>query len=831
MYRHSPIFVSLVKATPCEIEMAKEVWTKFLERINAPADLAGLFYINDFLFQIDKTPQMAKRIFKPFGVDINMLIALKFELDLHTSVQRVYRRNKVARRWYSEHPLYSLLFNFRNYKSSNSASWLLIRFIEHYIDSYDLINSPDIQPKSRGRDEEVCRAFRKLFDRNNRDISPDMLLNGEATLEECDLVKSLESLVAGISASNSNRQYLMVLLHFFKNDWEPPIARTPPKRRDPGPKKRYGRKIRQDPLPADASDLHSIQPYNSQQIDVEGIDEEDQYAAQSHVLSNALLAESRDKTSLNAIEAVRDIDLKKAFTKNISERVRKSQNTNLANINLLSPSSIIALVDLIKRFAQKQHTTTHAIALYCSLTLGKSLEELADLTVFFDRNKPENGIYIDIKSQTGYWNFIVDNPTQARKDTEGNLYEPDPWAQTPCPVFLLGMIQSQHPTRKKGKLIQLHIRELQKTLQSRLKHYSENNSEGQVSVEGIRTFAMRFMGSTNITDTVHFDFSYGNHYYTSRVSRSYASISNQTRIGQLGQFWKAVVAYCGKASLYDFLFNGLSPDLVKLIERTGSRFCVTNETCQKLSSELRSRLLEKQPSSLMPLKEIVDYHNAYVLYTAWLLAFSVGYRAVINPLPTLALHIAPFNLLAISDKDDSDFTHTRVVAVPRILGEQLIYYKNHLLKMGELLRTMCPDLCRNVDNIVLFEKKSLSITPAEVAHWFKNIRHSKQLHGPLFSLDYRLNSLPLSPKLMVDLLPQNIKIPANTGRHWLKSNLLAEGVEPELIDWQMGHWQCGQAPLGNYSTLNAVEAAKQLGPLINHFLTADGWKSCTSALL
>lgn len=83
---------------------------------------------------------------------------------------------------------------------------------------------------------------------------------------------------------------------------------------------------------------------------------------------------------------------------------------------------------------------------------------------------------------------------------------------------------------------------------------------------------------------------------------------------------------------------------------------------------------------------------------------------------------------------------------------------------------------------------------------------------------------------MINEQPVDLQLPANAGRHWLKSELIKRKVDPEWIDWQMGHWMTGQAPLAYYSAFNHVEVSMQLGVVLDEMLKEVGWKSLPSEL-
>ena len=127
----------------------------------------------------------------------------------------------------------------------------------------------------------------------------------------------------------------------------------------------------------------------------------------------------------------------------------------------------------------------------------------------------------------------------------------------------------------------------------------------------------------------------------------------------------------------------------------------------------------------------------------------------------------------------------------------------------------------------------MTLEPSEAANWYKRVKNSRQLLGPLFhfrKIHNQWTAVNLSPAVLVAEQPAGIRLPANAGRHWLKTRLLAERVDPELIDWQMGHWMTGQAPMGYYSIFNHVENRERLAPTLDRLLQEVGWLALNSLI-
>lgn len=225
---------------------------------------------------------------------------------------------------------------------------------------------------------------------------------------------------------------------------------------------------------------------------------------------------------------------------------------------------------------------------------------------------------------------------------------------TPCPPFFVNLIRQYYSG---GLQPLLPVELTTEQLTERLKKYSDHLQQGgRISLDKLYSFIDRFSFATGCIDPVVLDFSYQLALSRSRVSRSYACIDDAFRVSALNHLWTEVTRYVRAADPnieIPLLFEErqwAQPQWV------GSTFTPTQSACQELALSLQNVLAEVKPSAICPLNEVIRYHNAYAVYTAFLLMFATGYRAVYNPLPSLALHLRDYKLLAISDKDDSDFT-------------------------------------------------------------------------------------------------------------------------------------------------------------------------------
>lgn len=201
-------------------------------------------------------------------------------------------------------------------------------------------------------------------------------------------------------------------------------------------------------------------------------------------------------------------------------------------------------------------------------------------------------------------------------------------------------------------------------------------------------------------------------------------------------------------------------------------------------------------------------HNVIAIYTLGLLTFASGHRAVADPFPDLNSIDQTLGIAILEDKVVGKGHEGRLVWLPNMAIQQLQNYLDHLRSLATHLQQININLSTQIWSITESDyvhpmpmffllKENLasweSIRPANLAHF----------HGDVWGL------------------------PENTNRHLLSSWLRANGCPGELSDAQLGHVEIGCQPFGTYSSLNPVEIAKILHPLLEDYLSEQGWKPIT----
>lgn len=825
-----------------EVNIAKSTvdietdFANYLSKISAPLDLKGLYWVNDAVLSIGNSPALRNDLLKELDLEDYLFESFKYEINFENkNIEDNYKKRATAKGWCASVPFYVLLFKKNSYTNGNAnhINMFLLLFIKQYFKTYSTLRKVEFKTKTRFRNAEVCDALRLSLSAPPKYFNPTILIQNYGLQTTCaEIAESLGEALDNSTFNYSLTQYIYSLIRFFSDSWAEAQSRKQPViiKHHSGP--RYKKVVRQVVAGAH-SNIHTLIPSKLSIISMDGIDEDDNSIVQQFIQTDSVFEEQREPTDLYSIEAIFDKKRRQSNAINVTKAVRKAHNTSRATTELLSASELNGLFKFCKKLESNTESKPMAIAIWCSFLLSKSITDIEPLKIFFSKKDGEEGLYID-SNNDGWWQFSIEYSAKKNLATLKRLKTTQALAITPCPRWLLELILSVHTKRHKANLI--NVSDLSKKLTNKLKTFSERKIKGSLSLTKIQSFVIQYINATDIIDSVVFDFSYRNRLYNTRVSRSYANISDINRYKLLNFFWKNVTGYAllGNKVPNDYFFNNDYPEN-QTDTNIGSTFVPTDAFCIKLVSKLLSDLSSNKPNRKVDVESIMNYHNAYAHYTCWLLNFATGYRAVHNPLPSIALHVPEWSLLTISDKDDIDFTHSRVVAVPNVLNLQLTEYKKHLFRLAELIRLLEPNLAKTLDSLVTVEKSLLSMKFDEAINWYKEIKNSRINIGPLFVFEPsetgKIEYKNISPGNLVKRLDTSLKCPSNAGRHWLKSKLLEKQIRSELVNWQMGHWQAGQAPMSYFSGFSPIEAAKELNIIIEKELRGHGWRVCISKLI
>ncbi len=224
----------------------------------------------------------------------------------------------------------------------------------------------------------------------------------------------------------------------------------------------------------------------------------------------------------------------------------------------------------------------------------------------------------------------------------------------------------------------------------------------------------------------------------------------------------------------------------------GAEFCPTSSSVKAMLGRVRELISTAETYQA--------YHNYFAIYTALSISYCTGYRAVRGMQLDRSRRDIPRGFAWISDKNDAENYHTRIVWVPPILEQQLQAYEAHRRIIHATWEIHFPNVERPSDIDYLFivdhnQKKPVPISPATMA-------------GPLAKLEYPL--------------------PLNSNRRWLRTELSERNCPIDVINAVMGHWSLGEEPFGPYSSFSPRYFKNQLEQSLQPMLEEINLRSIKS---
>jgi len=93
-----------------------------------------------------------------------------------------------------------------------------------------------------------------------------------------------------------------------------------------------------------------------------------------------------------------------------------------------------------------------------------------------------------------------------------------------------------------------------------------------------------------------------------------------------------------------------------------------------------------------------------------------------------------------------------------------------------------------------------------------------------FFLNERYKAIKVGPISLKKNVKWSYELPQNTNRHFLRTKLREYGVDGEVVDIFMGHWEIGQEPHNPFSTLSPQDYKSNLEEPLSKILRNTGWK-------
>lgn len=210
--------------------------------------------------------------------------------------------------------------------------------------------------------------------------------------------------------------------------------------------------------------------------------------------------------------------------------------------------------------------------------------------------------------------------------------------------------------------------------------------------------------------------------------------------------------------------------------------------------------------------DFVAMNIAFMTYTYQCVVVGFGLRPVCHPFPHVA-HVSADGWAIVSDKDGSDFYHSRLIRLPLIVAAQLRELEVHnriaaqriaLINWQDgthLMRSPSPKFTGRADNL-----KALNDDPRWM-YW-------------LDAAGMRTAAKPL--RILGDMMALGLE--DNAGRHYLATRLRKLGCPELYVRLLLGHWRVGEEPHGKYSTVDPLMTKRLVETYVDPLMEEIGWK-------
>ncbi len=795
----------------------------FLALIQAPDDYRGFIRVMDAVVDIGEHGY--GEFYCHFGFSSPVYHALCDTLNLpQFDSMRLLKKKAMGQGWCNERPLYALLFSYHRFQDSPGKAAFVAAFIEQYL-ALLKINLTLSQGQLALRLKESCDKFRLLM-QSCESLRPANYIYS-SPLEIAALLREDRDLDS--SLPEHQKSYMSQLAHFFAIDWRE-IKGHAGVHMLSGLRTR-GRKRPSRILGDPDLLIHFGKP--SDMDEREGFSPDDTIVLPETIEDTSM--PQREVSQLPFVSNITSKQKKDVAQHTLTRRVRRQYNRSSVSIAVISPRDLSELFTGLENLSFRSGDVADvpksvlAMSIYLSLVLGKSIDDLCELSI--STNETVDGITID-KSGTWWLTFSFASPVRhsSRPIEKGRFEIVSDWVQWTCPKSIQSFIERAHKRKLKnyrGSLLPREaIRGIKEACQSWLSRWTRRKNVN-ANCQMIEDFLQLTVQAEEDIDPTTLDFAFRNTSLITRSTRHYSYYRFSELANNTERLWQSIYQKMERDKSFPADLLSWTP---KQIEGgVGSSFLPTLETQSDMVAYLSERIIQQDKAVSRNLKTLLKYHNDYVTYTGYLILYSQGYRAVYNPLPTLAMVLPRYRLMVISDKDNSDYAHTRLVCLPTILEDQLTHYTRHLLGLRTHLIALDPMLGRQLSDWIDMHMPDNTVSAAR--HWFREHKNARNRPGPLFYFadnETSLQTKVISPKWLKAQLP--FSVPVNAGRHNLRSYLLRHQVPTELINFQLGHWLIGQAYLGEYSCFDYQYATDTLIPILDEMLEERGWQSIPSLL-
>jgi len=279
----------------------------------------------------------------------------------------------------------------------------------------------------------------------------------------------------------------------------------------------------------------------------------------------------------------------------------------------------------------------------------------------------------------------------------------------------------------------------------------------RLTLSRIQNYQFRVLSRMPNSDISTAALTLGKKEYLTRTKIHYASFDSAT-------LEKSFKQSCSKILDNDYQQSKL--DLEYPAEQSLNIGTPFRPKCEIIRSTAQNLItaIDAQRDKINNIEDLINFHNLFTAYTAFMVMFTTGHRRAKLPYITDNAWDIQTGFAVIRDKDTADYHHSRLIWLIEATQRQLINYQKHLLFFYDAIGS---------ENISIITK-SLTNKPK----FF------------FISPKYKLN---ITLGFLHNILKQHgYDFPGHPQRHLLKSELQENGCDPEAIELFLGHWNHGQ---------------------------------------
>lgn len=646
-------------------------------------------------------------------------------------------------------------------------------------------------------DDKLQRAFiklRLLFEVNR----PLLKIVNSSYQEISEICQVLATFSARVDVEPVDKNYARALENTLKKPTRSRVASLGGSRTRTGVKKRTIQKVA--PKRMEFGEMGSV--ITTDLADEFGMPAQECPPATSLIETQGGLL---DQINRSSIKQISDPYEKGARTFDLNRRLTQLQNKSIVRPSILQSDELEILLASLRRRADETEKRLNAkLAVWLMLWTGLPVSELFTWTF--------NGLTTGIITVGGLAYTRCFIPP---------VLDDDPVVAVciSCPIELFKIAEKlSRRVHAVGLFTSLSATELEDQVASYLKNMNRKNGKS-ILPERIQHFVLERIRCADREPLCLFH-AFARDSFESRTTKFYTCQSAQTICKTIATTWQEISDELVQPDLIPtgfFRVNVLDPEL-----KVGSRRAGSPVAFAKIAQDLQSALNVRRRTVTKSIEKIIRYHNHFVLYTTVMFLAGTGIRAVRNPLQSLHSRLMK-GVLVISDKDDPRFA-TRAVVVPDCFETQMSYLEEHLKALCLIVRPISVELAEKISRLFI-----CSATPQEI---MTQICLQKQQLGPLFLIEkltggYKAESI--TPTDWQKIFSR-AGLEPNSGRHLLRSDLVALEVGQQQIRQQLGHWGIGESPHNASSTFSIQRFKSSLQPVLDLRMEEQSWQPIRSVL-